>query len=73
LAVLLISILVAAAPGAQSPNAGTVPDLLIEAPPEFAAARERVEAFDRSRLRGVMRLVGLTESEPPIASIKIQG
>jgi len=66
LALLLISISVAATPGAQLPKAGTVPDLLIEAPSEFAAARERVESFDRERLRGVMRLVGLTDSGPPI-------
>ena len=66
LALLLISISVAATHGAQFPKAGTVPDLLIEAPSELVAARERVESFDRERLRGVMRLVGLTDSGPPI-------
>jgi hypothetical protein len=65
LALLLISISVAATPGAQLPKPG-IPDLLIEAPSEFAAARERVESFDRERLRGVMRLVGLTDPGPPI-------
>jgi hypothetical protein len=66
LALMLISISMAATLGAQSPKAGTVPDLLIETPAEFAAARERVESFDRERLSGVMRLVGLTDPGPPI-------
>jgi hypothetical protein len=66
LALLLISISVAATLGAQSSKAPTAPDLLIEAPSGFAAARERVESFDRERLRGVMRLVGLTDPGAPI-------
>jgi hypothetical protein len=66
LTLLLISISAAATPSAQSPKARTVPDILIEAPSEFAAARARVESFDRKRLRAVMRLVGLTDPGPPI-------
>jgi hypothetical protein len=66
LALLLISISAPATLGAQSSKAPTFPDLLIEAPSEFAAARERVELFDRKRLHAVMRLVGLTDPGPPI-------
>ena len=63
---LLISISVAVTLGAQSSKARTVPGILIEAPSEFAGARARVESFDRERLRGVMRLVVLTDPGPPI-------
>jgi hypothetical protein len=58
--VLLVSLLVAA--GQQSSDPLRVPQLNIEAPPqddELAAARSRLESFDPTRLRGVMRLVGL--------------
>ena len=41
---------------------GDAPELNIEAPAEFAAARARLESFDTSRLGGVMRLVGLDEA-----------
>jgi hypothetical protein len=46
-----------------------VPQLNIEAPPqdaELAAARSRLESFDSTRLRGVMRLVGLDHPGPAI-------
>ncbi len=45
---------------------GEVPQLNIEAPEELAAARERLALFDPSRLRGVMRLVGLDDAGGPI-------
>lgn len=44
---------------AQSP-----PALLIEAPPELAAARARLESFDRAPLAGIVRLVGLDDPGP---------
>jgi len=42
------------------------PLLRIEAPPELAALRTRLESFDRQRLADVERLVGLTDPGPPI-------
>src|SRR5436309_5504603 len=48
---------------AQTPPA---PLLRIEAPPELAALRTRLESFDRQRLADVERLVGLTDPGPPI-------
>jgi hypothetical protein len=47
-------------------GSGEVPQLNIEAPEALAAARERLERFDQSRLRGVMRLVGLNDPGSPI-------
>ncbi len=47
-------------------GSGDVPQLNIEAPEELAAARTRLESFDTSRLRGVMRLVGLDGAGEPI-------
>ncbi len=43
-----------------------VPQLHIEAPDELASARKRLESFDPSRLRGVMRLMGLADPGAPI-------
>lgn len=46
-----------------------VPQLNIEAPSsdgQLAAARARLESFDRTRLRGVMQLVGLDDPGPAI-------
>ncbi len=40
-------------------QAGSIPQLQIEAPAELADARARLASFDPNRLRGVMRLVGL--------------
>jgi hypothetical protein len=63
----LISLVVAA--GQQSPGPLPVPQLNIEAPPQdvdLAAARLRLESFDRTRLRGVMRVVGLNDPGPAI-------
>lgn len=47
-------------------GSGDVPQLIIEAPDELAAARSRLEAFDTGRLGGVMRLVGLDRAGEPI-------
>lgn len=63
----MISLVVAA--GQQSPGPLPVPQLNIEAPPQdvdLAAARLRLESFDRTRLRGVMRVVGLNDPGPAI-------
>jgi MYXO-CTERM domain-containing protein len=60
LAVLAI-LLAAARAGAQAP-----PSLSIYAPPELAAARSRVEAFDPRLLAGIVRTVGLDAAGPPI-------
>jgi hypothetical protein len=43
-----------------------VPRLEIEAPPELAAARARLNSFDTSRLAGVMRLLEIDEPGPAI-------
>jgi hypothetical protein len=40
--------------------------LNIEAPPELAGARSRLESFDPARLRGVMKLIGVADAGPPI-------
>lgn len=66
-------ILLASASAAQRPEIAGVPSLRIEAPPEFAGARARVESFDRGRLRGVMWLVGLTNPGPPIRVVLADG
>jgi len=63
---LLLTMISVHRAGAQPLEVRTVPDLLIEAPPEFAGARARVQSFDRQRLSGVMRLVGLSDPGPPI-------
>jgi hypothetical protein len=47
-------------------QAGSIPQLQIDAPPEFADARARLASFDPNRLRGVMRLVGLDAAGDPI-------
>lgn len=63
----MFSLVVAA--GQQSPGPPPVPQLNIEAPPQdvdLAAARRRLESFDRTRLRGVMRVVGLNDPGPAI-------
>ena len=53
---MLLACLLPAALAAQSP-----PSLVIDAPPELAAARSRLESFDRSLLAGIVRTVGLAE------------
>lgn len=47
-------------------QAGSIPQLQIEAPAELADARARLASFDPNRLRGVMRLVGLEVAGDPI-------
>jgi hypothetical protein len=47
-------------------QAGSIPQLQIEAPAELADARARLASFDPNRLRGVMRLVGLDVAGDPI-------
>lgn len=60
-AALLTGLLISASGWAQSP-----PSLVIESPPELAAARARLEAFDSSPLSSIVRLVGLRSPGPPI-------
>lgn len=58
---MLLACLLPAALVAQSP-----PSLVIDAPPELAAARSRLESFDRGLLAGIVRTVGLAEPGGPI-------
>ena len=62
-ALLLIGLAPAAA-GAQAP-----PALEIEAPPELAPARGRLESFDLRPLAGIVRTVGLDAAGPPIVVV----
>ena len=50
-------------------SAQTAPVLVIEAPLELAAARSRLEAFDRRPLDGIVRTVGLDDAGPPVAVV----
>ena len=50
----------------QSSGPSSVPKFIIDAPPELAAARARIEAFDTSRLRGVMQLLRIDDPGPDI-------
>ena len=59
--VLLAACLSPAMSAAQSP-----PSLVIDAPPELAAARGRLASFDRAPLAGIVRTVGLAEPGAPI-------
>lgn len=59
--VLLAVCLSPAMSAAQSP-----PSLVIDAPPELAAARSRLASFDRAPLAGIVRIVGLAEPGAPI-------
>lgn len=63
---MIVLISLAAAASQQSPRPLAVPQLEIEAPPELAAARTRLESFDQTRLQGVTRLVGLDDPGQPI-------
>lgn len=42
------------------------PSLRINAPAELAAARSRLESFDRSSFAGIVRMAGLDDPGPPI-------
>ncbi len=46
--------------------AQTPPALVIDAPPELAAARGRLDAYDLRTLSAIVRLVGLDAAGPPI-------
>lgn len=62
LGVLMLAWVAAVLPaGAQAP-----PELAIMAPAELAAARSRLEGFNRLPLAGIVRTVGLAEPGPPI-------
>ena len=61
-AIAAAAVLASAAPVSAQP----APTLLINAPPELAAARARLESFDRSSLAGIVRMAGLDEPGPPI-------
>ena len=70
-----VTVALLVATGVARPAAGQPPELVIEvmeataADESIAAARARIEQFDRTRLLGVMRLVGLDEAGPPIRVI----
>jgi MYXO-CTERM domain-containing protein len=59
----LLLIGLAPAIGGAQPAA---PALAIEAPPELAAARSRLESFDLKPLAGIVQTVGLEDAGPPI-------
>lgn len=63
LALSLAAVLIAGGLAAEAQHA---PALLINAPEELAAARNRLESFDRSPLAGIVRMAGLTDPGPPI-------
>src|SRR5437762_9236278 len=64
LTVLCAALLALAVPSSSAPSA--VPQLTIEAPPELAGARARLQSFDPSRLRGVMQLLRMSDPGPAI-------
>ncbi|HEX2254940.1 MAG TPA: hypothetical protein VHQ65_16870 [Thermoanaerobaculia bacterium] len=51
---------------AQDAPRADLPELAVEGPEETAASLRRLEALDRTRLEGAMRLAGLAEPGPPI-------
>jgi hypothetical protein len=62
---LTLLVLAPATPAvAQGPSG--VPELHVEAPPELAAARARLQSFDPSRLHGVMQLLRINDPGPAI-------
>lgn len=60
---VLAALLCLAAPPAM---AQAPPSLVIDAPPELAAARARLDSFDLAPLSGIASLVGLDAPGPPI-------
>jgi hypothetical protein len=64
-AFLIAATFIAAALSAQTP----APALSIQAPPELAAARARLQSFDTSRLMGVMSLLQIKNPDPPITIV----
>ena len=63
---MLWSISLTVAASQLSPRPLPIPRLHIEAPVELELSRTRLESFDQSRLRGVMRLIGLDDPGPAI-------
>ena len=63
---MLWSLSLTVAASQLSPRPLPIPRLLIEAPVELELSRTRLESFDQSRLRGVMRLIGLEDPGPAI-------
>lgn len=63
LSAIIAALVLTGAALAQAP-----PQLIIEAPAALAAARSRIESFDRAPLGGIVRMVGLDE---PGASIQV--
>lgn len=61
-----IALLLAGLVGALPASAQSPPALAIMAPPELAAARTRLESFDRRPLAGIVRTVGLDVPGPAI-------
>ena len=76
-----VTVALLVAPGVVRPAEGQPPELVVEviegmeaieatdADESMIRARARIEQFDRMRLLGVMRLVGLDEAGPPIRVI----
>jgi hypothetical protein len=65
---MLLLMALAAAESQQPLGPPPIPALQIEAPADLAASRARLESFDQSRLRGVMRVIGLDQ---PGAAIRV--
>lgn len=61
-----IALLLAGPVGALRAAAQSPPALAIMAPPELAAARTRLESFDRRPLAGIVQTVGLNDPGPAI-------
>src|SRR5262245_14061391 len=63
-AFLILLLLLGTAAWAQQP-----PQMVVEAPPGLAGTAAQLRAVNPSRLVSVMRLVGLTDSGPPVRVI----
>jgi hypothetical protein len=63
---LLLCLLPSAAAAAASADDPRLPELVFAAEPGTEAAARRLEAMDRSRLAGAVRLSGLRDPGPPI-------
>ena len=50
-----------------------LPRITVEAADSLAAVAERLRRFDATRLRGIMRLTGLTDVGPPIRVVLLSG
>ena len=63
---LVASLIVALLCASRGSAAQPAPTLVVEAPPALAAARARVEGFDRAPLAAIVRLAGLEDPGPPM-------